>query len=93
MEPRDTTRPGAEGGVPTAGFTLGDDEYRVMRYGAPETKEDWLVLFEALLGCSPADAAIAYDAMFPDGYDPYGTEDVALVLVEDADADGDAGPG
>lgn len=64
-------------------FTLGADDYQVVRYDAPTTKEDWVVLFELLLGCSPADAEVAYDAMFPDGYDPCGTDDLALVLVDE----------
>ncbi|HSJ71165.1 MAG TPA: hypothetical protein VLA29_05905 [Acidimicrobiia bacterium] len=73
---------------PEAGFTLGDDDYQVVRYGAPQKKEDWVALLGMLLGCSSADAELAHDAMFPDGYDSHGSEDVALVLV-DPGADGD----
>ena len=65
-----------------AEFTLGDDEYQVVRYGAPEAREDWLTLFETLLGCSRDDAVVGYDAMFPGGYDPNGSDDVAFVLVD-----------
>ncbi len=83
-------RPQVRPSESAAEFALGGDDYQVVRYGAPGTKEEWVVLFEALLDCSPSDAELAYDAMFPGGYDPHGTEDVALVLV---DEHGDAGCG
>lgn len=62
----------------TTGFTIGDDEYTVVRYGAPTNREQWEELLAMLLACGPEDAATAYDVMFPDGYDPDGTDDVAL---------------
>ena len=62
----------------TTDFTLGDDDYAVMRYSAPTNREQWEELLGMLLGCTPQDAATAYDVMFPDGYDPNGTDDVAL---------------
>ncbi|HSJ71614.1 MAG TPA: hypothetical protein VLA29_08230 [Acidimicrobiia bacterium] len=62
----------------TTDFTIGDDEYTVVRYGAPTNREQWEELLAMLLGCGPEDAAMAYDAMFPNGYDPDGTDEVAL---------------
>ena len=62
----------------TTKFTLQDDQYTVVRYEAPSTREAWIELLGVLLDCEPDDAAVAYDAMFPDGYDRNGTEEVAL---------------
>ena len=62
----------------TTEFTLQDDQYTVVRYGAPSTREAWVELLGVLLDCGPDDAAVAYGAMFPDGYDRNGTEDVVL---------------
>jgi hypothetical protein len=62
----------------TTEFTIGDDDYTVVRYSAPTNREQWEQLLGMLLGCSREDAATAYDVMFPDGYDPNGTDDVAL---------------
>ena len=62
----------------TTEFTLEDDQYTVVKYEAPSTREAWVELLGVLLGCEPDDAAVAYDAMFPDGYDQNGTGEVAL---------------
>lgn len=59
-------------------FTIGDDDYTVVRYAAPTTRDEWVELLGLLVGLGPVDAAMAYDAMFPDGYDPNGTDEVAL---------------
>lgn len=63
----------------TTDFTIGHDEYTVVRYAAPTTRDEWEDLLGMLLGCGAEDAATAYDVMFPDGYDPDGIDDVALV--------------
>ena len=63
----------------TTDFTLDGDDYAVVRYAAPTTRTEWVELLGRLLGCPLDEAAVAYDAMFPDGYDPDGTDEVALV--------------
>ena len=62
----------------TTGFTLGDNDYTVVRYSAPTTRGHWEELLGNLLDCGPENAAAAYEIMFPGGYDPDGTDDVAL---------------
>ena len=62
----------------TSDVTIGGDDYTVVRYPVPTNRGQWEELLALLLGCEPKDAAIAYDVMFPDGYDPDGTDDVAL---------------
>ena len=62
-----------------ADFTLDGDDYTVVRYAAPSTRTEWVELLGLLLDCPPDEAAVAYDAMFPDGYDPDGTDEAALV--------------
>ena len=62
----------------TTAFTLGEEEYTVVRYSAPTNREQWEELLALLVGFGPDDAAKAYDAMFPDGYDADGTDDIAL---------------
>ena len=63
----------------TTDFTLDGDDYSVVRYAAPTNRSDWVELLGLLLDCPLDEAAVAYDAMFPDGYDPDGTDEVALV--------------
>ena len=62
-----------------ADFTLDGDDYSVVRYAAPTNRIEWVELLGLLLGCPPDEAVVAYDAMFPDGFDPDGTDEVALV--------------
>lgn len=66
----------------TSDFTTGDDDYTVVRYSAPTSRDQWEELLGMLLGCPPEDAATAYDVMFPDGYDPDGIDDVALHVAD-----------
>ena len=63
----------------TTDFTVDGDDYTVVRYATPTTRGEWVELLARLLDCPPDEAAVAYDAMFPDGYDQDGTDDVALV--------------
>lgn len=67
---------------PRIGAFALDDQYTVVRHAAPETREGWEALFAILIGCGPEDAARAYDAMFPDGYDPDGTDDAVLHIAD-----------
>ena len=63
-------------------FTFGDDDLEIIRFPAPDSRTGWEQLLGALLECSPAEARMAYETMFPNGYDPNGTDD-AVLHVED----------
>jgi len=78
--------------MPMDAIAVEDTEYEVLRYAAPETKDDWVALLQLLLGSDAATATKAYDAMFPEGYDPDGTHDVALRLVDDEEDTDDWNP-
>jgi len=48
----------------------------------PVGRDGWEHLFPVPFGCTPDEASVAYDTMFPDGYDPDGTDDAVPHLAD-----------